>query len=487
MEPALPTEIEIKLDLSNEALESLFGSDLLGEPDDALQQSSTYFETDDRRLSQKGFSLRIRSTGSSHVQTVKASGPAKSLFVRSEWETPIEGKEPVLDHTSPLMREFGPELEVEAAFTLFIERRIWNIELNGSRLEVVVDRGDVVSGNRRSPVQEIEVELKDGDQKDLFVFIRKIDAIAPFRFGIQSKSERGLALLDRLQFMFKAERLDLERNIKASAAFREIATSCFRQFRLNEEILLQRRNSEALHQARVALRRLRSAFSLFRPLLMGDEPKRIQEELRWLAGVLGEARNLDVLLMKAKDSDLRAKLKGARNKAYGDAVEALESARGRALMLDFNEWLQCDTDRAGGGGATSEDPPASEFAAKALEKMRKKLKRHGSALAETDDEHRHQVRKDAKKLRYAAEFFGSLFDDKRGGRRYRKLIVAMEALQDHLGALNDLATGPDVLEQHGLADHPARDSVVSHEDKNTLIRMAQSSVDEVIDTKRFWR
>lgn len=486
MEPALPSEIEIKLDLSSEALECLLGSDLLGEPHEALQQSSTYFETDDRRLSEKGFSLRVRSTGASHVQTVKASGPAKSLFVRSEWETSIEGNEPVLDHTSPLISEFGPELEVEAAFTVFIERRVWNIELNGSRLEVVVDRGDVVSGNRRSPVQEIEVELKDGDPKDLFIFIRKIDAIAPFRFGIQSKSERGLALLDRQQFMFKAERLDLERNIKASSAFREIAASCFRQFRLNEEILLQRRNSETLHQARVALRRLRSAFSLFRPLLIGDEPKRIQEELRWLAGVLGEARNLDVLLMKAKDSDLRAKLKDARNKAYGDAVEALGSARARALIIDFNEWLQCDLDRTG-GSATSEDTSASEFAVRAIEKMRKKLKKHGSALAETDDEHRHQVRKDAKKLRYAAEFFGSLFDDKRGTRRHRKFIAAMEELQDYLGALNDLATGPKVLAQHGLANHPARDSVVSHDDKNALIRMAQSSVDEVIDTKRFWR
>ncbi|RWY68733.1 CHAD domain-containing protein [Rhizobium sp. WSM1325] len=486
MEPALPSEIEIKLDLSNEALERLLGSDLLGGPDEALQQSSTYFETDDRRLSQKGFSLRIRSTGASNVQTVKASGPAKSLFVRSEWETPIEGNEPVLDHTSPLISEFGPELEVEAAFTVFIERRVWKFELNGSRLEVVVDRGDLVSGNRRSPVQEIEVELEDGDPKNLFVFIRKIDAIAPFRFGIQSKSERGLALLDRQQFMFKAERLDLERNIKASAAFREIAASCFRQFRLNEDILLQRRNSEALHQARVALRRLRSAFSLFKPLLEGDEPSGLQREFRWLAGVLGEARNLDVLLTKAKDPDLRAQLKDARNKAYGDAVEALESARARALMLDFNEWLHCHLDRAG-GSATSEDASVSEFAARALDKMRKKLKKHGSALAETDDEHRHQVRKDAKKLRYAAEFFGSLFDDKRGARRHRKFIAAMGDLQDHLGALNDLATGPGVLEQHGLADHPARDSVVFHDDKNALIHMAQSLVDEVIDTKRFWR
>ncbi|MGO8572779.1 CHAD domain-containing protein, partial [Rhizobium ruizarguesonis] len=66
--------------------------------------------------------------------------------------------------------------------------------------------------------------------------------------------------------------------------------------------------------------------------------------------------------------------------------------------LDFTEWLQCDLYRAG-GSATSEDTSASEFAARALDKMRKKLKKYGSAMAETDDEHRHQVRKEAKKLR----------------------------------------------------------------------------------------
>ncbi|MGO7443062.1 CHAD domain-containing protein, partial [Rhizobium ruizarguesonis] len=75
-------------------------------------------------------------------------------------------------------------------------------------------------------------------------------------------------------------------------------------------------------------------------------------------------------------ADLRAKLKEDRNKAYSDAVEALESARAWALMLDFNEWLQCDLDRAG-GSATSEYTSASEFAARALDKMRKKLKKYG--------------------------------------------------------------------------------------------------------------
>ncbi|MFS8111228.1 CHAD domain-containing protein [Rhizobium jaguaris] len=60
----------------------------------------------------------------------------------------------------------------------------------------------------------------------------------------------------------------------------------------------------------------------------------------------------------------------------------------------------------------------------------KSLTKHGHALAEVDDEHRHQVRKDAKKLRDAVEFFASLFDDKRGVRRHTRFISSMEELQN---------------------------------------------------------
>lgn len=122
-----------------------------------------------------------------------------------------------------------------------------------------------------------------------------------------------------------------------------------------------------------------------------------------------------------------------------------------------------------------------------LDKQRKRLKKDGSSLAKVDDEHRHEVRKDAKKFRYAAEFFASLFGDRRGAQRHKKFLAAMETLQDDLGVLNDLATGLDVLEKHGLAEHPAKDTVVSHADKSALIGTAQASVDDVLDTKRFWR
>ncbi|WFU05675.1 CHAD domain-containing protein (plasmid) [Rhizobium sp. CB3171] len=480
-------EVELKLELSTEAAKRLSRFTPLTNPEKVLKQTSTYFDTDDHKLFQNGFTLRVRQTGDVHVQTVKAVGQSQSLFARSEWETPIEGDKPVVDDSNPLKTEFGEELAVSPAFNVEIERRVWTVKENGSLIEVVIDQGSVVSGDRNTAVREAELELKDGNQKDLFVFARKIEAVAPIRFGVRSKAERGFALIEQQKSVFKAEDIRLDQNMHASDAFQTIAASCFRQFRLNEDVLLRQRNAETLHQARVGLRRLRSDFSLFKRMLPGDEPQRLKDELRWLAGVLGEARNLDVLLTKATDPDLRGRLTDAREAAYDDVVEGLNSSRARALMLDFNEWLRCGEYLSLPETEDVRGLSALEFAEMALNRMRKKLKKHGQALAKVDDRQRHEARKDAKKLRYAAEFFGSLFDNKRGVRLHRRFIGAMGRLQDHLGLLNDLATGPNVLSKHGLTNHPAADSIISHADKDALIDDAQVSLDEVLDAKKFWR
>ncbi|WP_438618885.1 CHAD domain-containing protein [Oryzifoliimicrobium ureilyticus] len=104
-----------------------------------------------------------------------------------------------------------------------------------------------------------------------------------------------------------------------------------------------------------------------------------------------------------------------------------------------------------------------------------------------DDEHRHQARKDSKKLRYAAEFFCSLYSDEKGQRRHRRFVKAMEELQDQLSELNDLATGPSVIEKYGLEGFSETQDLLSHAKKDDLIKNAQSALDEALDSKRFWR
>ncbi len=481
------TEIELKLELAPDDLDRFAASGLLGEPVSVENQRSVYFDTRARDLFQSGFTLRIRTVGAARTQTIKATGASASVFARPEWEQPLAGDEPVVDHTTPLAAQFDLEAgDLAAHFTVDVERSTWNVEQDGAEIEVVLDRGLITAGTRQTAIGEIELELKNGDPKALFTLARRIEAIVPIRFGVMSKAERGFRLIDAEQMVFKAEPVELDREMRVTKSFRTVALACLRHHRLNEDVLRARQNPEALHQARVALRRLRSAFSLYRDLLQDDESERLKGELKWLAGVFGKARDVDVLLARAAQPELGERLKTARAARYADLFEALDGSRGRALMLDLYEWLHCGL-YLSAPPAEFRDRTAADFAEAVLDRERKKLKKHGRALAKVDDEERHEARKDAKKLRYAAEFFAALFDDKRGARRHKRFIGAMSALQDELGTLNDLVSAPHVLCEIGLQDHPDAETLVVHADKDKLIDRAQGALDDVIDVKRFWR
>src|SRR3546814_11189111 len=99
---------------------------------------------------------------------------------------------------------------------------------------------------------------------------------------------------------------------------------------------------------------------------------------------------------------------------------------------------------------------------------------------------RHEVRKDAKKLRYASEFFTSLFDRKRERRRHKKFVAALEGVQDKLGALNDLATAPQLLEQLGLADDPNAARLLAGGKLKALLEAAADAHHDPIDVKCVW-
>jgi inorganic triphosphatase YgiF len=402
-------EIELKLEINPADRKRILTSGVMGGAASSIRQHSVYFDTTERMLFEKGFTLRIRRSSDARIQTVKATGPNASVFARSEWETTVVADVPVLDSTSPIATEFDLSSDdLKPLFEVPIERHVWTLTENGTQIEAVLDEGKVIAGDRQTPICEIELELKDGNIRDLFVRARKLEAIAPVKYGVQSKAERGYWLVEALRPCVKAEPLEFDRHTMAVSAFQTIAQSCFRHFRLNETILLGGRSREALHQTRVAIRRLRSAFSLFATIVGGGESQRLTAEFRWLAGVLGEARNVDVLLLKAEPGELRQKLSDARGQAYGDALKALDSPRARALMHDFNEWLHCGDYLTISATMDGRKKSAERFAAEALDKLRRKIKKDGSDLAGVDDMQRHEVRKDAKKLRYAAEFFGSL-------------------------------------------------------------------------------
>ncbi len=485
-----PLEIELKLEFEPADKARLIAALMPDPTAGALRHLvADYFDTPDLALSKAGYNLRIRREGKRRIQTVKAaSSSAAGLFVRGEWERPVRGNKPIIDEVAGPIAQFVDEhvlAKLAPIFVTDIKRVSGPIAVATGSIEYAVDCGEVRAGLRAMPLLELELELKDGSPQLLFDFARQLDEVVPLRLGVRSKSEQGYALIGSASApSFRAEPIRLLPEWNAGQAFVQIAGSCIRQYRLNETLLLTTGGTEAIHQARVALRRLRSAITLFGPLFTGDpRAELLAAELRWLASELGAIRDIDVLLPRLEDID-RAKLAGIREAKVTHLLALLQTSRIRQLPIDLTEWLAIGDWQCGPVDSSVRGRNARKFATVRLDRLRKRIRRDGRKLSHIDSEHRHEVRKDAKKLRYASEFFVSLYPGRKPRRRLDKFLDCLEDLQDKLGELNDIATAPDVLAEFGIE---AGLPVPGSRAYRRLMDEAAACFDTLTDVKRFWR
>jgi triphosphatase len=439
-------EVELKFDLEPGGATALRRAPALAAVKPEKRKLETlYFDTKDGTLRRAGYSLRVRQSGGQFVQTVKRKPAASAgLFARSEWEASVArfDFDAKAASAAPLKRLLArAKGKVRPVVRTRFRRTSWLIERDGSRIEVVLDEGKVGSGERDAPLCELELELLAGKPAALFALAEELGEAAALHLGVLTKAERGFALAEKkLGRPAKAEPVRLRPPLTEAEAFQAVASSCLRHFRLNEIALRATRDPDALHQGRVALRRLRSALSLFRSTLSGEDYREMREALRWLTGQFGEARNLDVLLTRYADSKA---LQRERERAYKTLIAALDSVRARALMLRLSLWIEC--------GAWRFRPRAARdlagLAFKQLDKQWRKVRRHGAALATLDPDAQHQLRLDIKRLRYAAEFLAGLYTARPLSGRRDRFIAGLKALQEQLGLLNDLHIGATLAGQ----------------------------------------
>lgn len=478
-------EVEIKLELSAAAFDALAIGDLFAGKPTIIRQHATYFDTPDHGLANAGFSLRIRKSDGKRLQTIKRdAGSAAGLFVRQEWEREVRGDRPVLDEATPIAALVAnANAGIMPLFSIDNERRLWTID----GVEIALDRARIVAGERETSFYELEIEQKDGDFAQLFALAHRLVTTADVRLSVLSKAQRGYRLLGAAPVAARAAPIMLAAPITAQTAFAVIARACMVQFRLNEALLLATADPVALHQARVALRRLRSALSFNKAMLADSRFPGLCADLRWLAARLGKARDLDVLIARAGDNFLREQLCKARAGAYRNAGRALRSVRARTLMIDLAAWIAIGDWRAAPETRAMRDLSARCFAVMVLDRQFRRLRTAGRNLARLDDRARHEVHKTAKKLHYAAGFYASLFDGKRERRRHKRFVAAVQALLDQLGALNDLANVPGLLAALDLVEQPQAAMLLGAEAKPGLLAAAAVACEALLDRKRFWR
>lgn len=432
------------------------------------QLTSIYFDTPDLHFWRHDAALRVRLVSRDWIQTLKGGGQvAAGLHQRQEWESHVDRAHPDLVALSELVGHGTSWAKILAAvaltdqlapiFTTKFRRTLWLLRLaHGGEVELALDQGEVQHGAARVSISEVELELKSGDPAELFEFALQLQNTVPLRVGNISKAERGYALVaPQPPALVKAARLELSSKLTVEQGFQVIIGNCLTQVQGNETGVAQGSDPESVHQMRVGLRRLRSALGLFAEV--APCPAALQAELDWLTTELGAARDWEVLAgstlaVVASACPDEPELMQLQQAAMVVAQEnrqkaalAVGSVRYARLLLTLGAWIQGARWRALLAELEREvlAAPLAKFAAQTLVLCHGKLKKRGKRLHNGAPEARHRVRIAAKKVRYATEFFESLYP----ARRVRPFVEALTTLQDALGWLNDASVAGGLLQR----------------------------------------
>ena len=480
----MPAEIELKLTLDRTAVSR--AAELLRHPAvravrrgrvRTARLASTYYDTRKFALEDARVALRIRRDGARYVQTVKgppldAAAGALHAHDEHEWRLAQARLDTAHLEQTPWHKMFARAQKhggLAPLFTTDVTRRSLPLEFpDGTRATIAVDLGTIRSrGNppRRVSIAEVEIELDHGSPHAAYDLALALLDDWPLTVATTSKAARGYALVhgaaaDKLEPV-RAEAAVLSLGGPAEAALGAIVRECLRQIADNVPGLVAEDDPEWVHQMRIGTRRLRSCLSLVAKIAGRAAVAPLTAEVRWLAGILGATRDLDVLatetlppLAAAVTRDpaaaggmkrLGRTLAAHRRAARAVAREAVTSRRFQRLLLAAGS-LSATLDKGGGEHGTGR-----EFADALLAKRHGNLVALGAELEHATPEERHAVRVAAKKLRYVAEFFSP--GD--AGKRNRRYLKTLARLQGALGRWHDAVTTTRLADELGGKSDPA--------------------------------
>lgn len=426
-----------------------------------------YFDTDDFALRDAGVVLRVRDEGSGFVQTVKTIG-GPDAATRTEVNATVAAFVPDVRAIGDKRVRRTIEMAargraLRAIFTVEMQRTtIVLVPKRGSEIEAAFDVGRVmtVEGDAaEAPISEFELELLSGDVAALVTCARELTPGLPLTLALQSKAARGYALAGgAASAPVRAAALVLPKKANASDAFGRIVGHCLQHLLGNWTAVVAARDPEGIHQMRVAIRRMRSAIALFGgPFRAAFQP--LEDDIRRLAQVLGAARDLDVFedevfrpAAAAHGEDPRLEVlttlvRARRREAWTGVMSTLESDWFRGLMLDIaaatlaKPWLATST--------AAVERTVKVLARKRLARGLARAKKLGKSIKTLDASGRHKLRIRLKKLRYAVDFFASLYP----AGKVSKYLDRLGALQDVLGQMNDAAVARKLTDEFVATDH----------------------------------
>ncbi len=232
----------------------------------------------------------------------------------------------------------------------------------------------------------------------------------------------------------------------------------------NQEGIIKDIDSEFLHDFRVAVRRSRSALSLFKQVFAPDSIAPFGKALRELGKQTNLLRDLDVYLLRQTEFQQRVpldfqkglnplfqRLRRDRERAHSEVIRLLTSVSYQQFTTSWRSFLEQTPEER----AYSRDghKPVKKLADKQIYRKYQQIVKAGEGIGrDAEDQQLHRLRIECKKLRYLLEFFYSLYP----GEEVDQIIRQLKRLQDNLGLFNDLCMQIEHLSEYGMGLKPGK-------------------------------
>lgn len=428
----------------------------------------TYFDTAGWRLHRAGYTCRVRRKGVEAELTLKAMAePSGGMRSRREITETLPSLE-----TQPaqapgpcgaLIRAVAGRDAVTPIFRVQTTRDLYILTDEAGTLgEVALDETAIPVGEDR-PVRlsRVEVEVDPAAIARAKPFVEVLVAYNRLAEAGTSKFESALVATGQSVPEFAADlgSTAVDPGMSAGDVAYAVLRKQFAALRANEPGTRLGEDIEALHDMRVASRRLRAAMAAFRPFLT-PRMERFREQLGWVAAALGEVRDLDVQLERMNEwragfpperaaalLAVEAVLHTRRTAARRRMLAVLDSRRYERLCESFAAALRAGAPRSFVPGRV----PILAVAPDMLERRYRRVRKQGDQITKSSvPDAYHQLRIDAKKLRYALEFVGNGIY----GKPALEFSSRVTTMQDVLGLHQDAYVAMDMLQE--IADTQGR-------------------------------
>ena len=412
-----------------------------------------YFDTQDGALAQNGLVVRVRKEGRRWVQTAKGptSGPLERLEHNVNLLRQAKGALPEVD----LGRHSGTPVGIAIAKALNlkpgedypvllplyetdIQRVTRVVAVNGSFVEIALDQGRILSGDKSLPICELEVELKEGQPEHAVALARQWCADYSLSLSSITKSMKGQRLRNAQPWgpAVPAKAPSFHRDATGAQVVVAVLQSCLNQILPNaSELAVGSSDPEHIHQLRVGIRRLRTAVRELEGLTDAFDAA-WEPVLVHIFRQLGEHRDHGHL-----ERDLQPKLLAASGppvnfaqtaKEIPDPATVVRTPVFQDVLLNLIGVAHRSEPQVADKELSGRDAAKKILRAR-LKKLRSQALKQGEKFTELDETDQHRVRKRLKRLRYVSEFSAPFF--KAG--KVNDFIDALKPAQDALGLYND--------------------------------------------------